>query len=88
MREATTRFTPVRSTRSITFSAPITLVLMHSNGLYSAAGTCFSAAAWTTMSTPSQRPPQPGLVAHVADEPAHHVAVLDERMALLHLATA
>ena len=26
---------------------------MASNGLYSAAGTCLSAAAWTTMSTPS-----------------------------------
>ena len=34
-----------------TFSAPMTLVLMHSNGLYSAMGTCFSAAAWTTIST-------------------------------------
>ena len=31
-----------------TFSAPITFVCIHSNGLYSAAGTCFNAAAWTT----------------------------------------
>ena len=31
-----------------TFSAPRTLVLMHSKGLYSAVGTCFRAAAWIT----------------------------------------
>lgn len=30
------------------FFAPWTLVLMHSNGLYSAVGTIFVAAAWTT----------------------------------------
>tara|TARA_B100000131_G_C17616460_1_gene409908 strand:- start:91 stop:225 length:135 start_codon:yes stop_codon:yes gene_type:complete len=30
------------------------LVLIASNGLYSAAGTCFSAAAWITISTPSR----------------------------------
>ena len=35
-----------------TFSAPMMLVWMHSDGLYSAAGTCFRAAAWITTSTP------------------------------------
>jgi len=37
-----------------TFSAPRTLVLMNSMGLYSAAGTCLSAAACTTVSMPSR----------------------------------
>ena len=32
---------------SIIFCAPSTLVCIHSNGLYSAAGTCFNAAACT-----------------------------------------
>ena len=41
--------TPQRSAARTTFSAPSTLVWMHSNGLYSAVGTCFSAAAWTTI---------------------------------------
>ena len=45
---ATTRFTPAAMAALTTFSAPMTLVLMHSKGLYSAIGTCFSAAAWTT----------------------------------------
>ena len=34
------------------FSAPMMFVLTASKGLYSQAGTCLSAAAWTTMSTP------------------------------------
>jgi nucleoside-diphosphate-sugar epimerase len=42
---ATIVFTPVSMAASITFSAPITLVWMNSMGLYSAAGTCFRAAA-------------------------------------------
>ena len=37
----------------ITFSAPKMLVLIASIGLYSAAGTCFIAAAWITTSMPS-----------------------------------
>jgi len=48
---ATTRFTPARIEAWTTFAAPSTFVLMHSMGLYSAAGTCFSAAAWMTYST-------------------------------------
>ena len=36
----------------ITFSAPMTFVCTASNGLYSHAGTCLSAAAWTMTSTP------------------------------------
>ena len=35
-----------------TFSAPMTFVWTASNGLYSQAGTCLSAAAWTMTSTP------------------------------------
>ena len=35
---------------SIIFCAPITFVLINSNGLYSAAGTCLRAAACTTIS--------------------------------------
>ncbi len=45
---ATTRFTPAAIAAFTTFSAPMTLVLMHSKGLYSAVGTCFRAAAWIT----------------------------------------
>ena len=45
---ATTPFTRASMAALTTFSAPNTLVLMHSNGLYSAMGTCFSAAAWMT----------------------------------------
>ena len=39
---------------SMTFCAPRMLVLMNSKGLYSAAGTCLSAAAWMTVSMPSK----------------------------------
>ncbi len=46
-----TVFTPQRNAAWTTFSAPRTLVWMHSLGLYSATGTCLSAAAWTTQST-------------------------------------
>ena len=35
-------------TQLMMFIAPLMLVLMNSNGLYSAAGTIFRAAAWTT----------------------------------------
>ena len=42
---ATTRFTPLSMQASTRFIAPLTLVLMHSNGLYSAVGTIFVAAA-------------------------------------------
>ena len=34
--------------------APLTFVLMHSKGLYSAAGTCFKAAACIIISIPSK----------------------------------
>src|ERR1035437_922671 len=50
---AMTRSTLRSRAASMTFCAPLTFVLMVSKGLYSAAGTCLSAAAWTTMSTPS-----------------------------------
>ena len=42
---ARTFSTPVLRAASMTFCPPNTLVLMHSKGLYSAAGTCFKAAA-------------------------------------------
>ncbi|MNT50090.1 hypothetical protein D3C72_1869910 [compost metagenome] len=42
---ATTFFTPLAIAASITFSAPSIFVFIHSIGLYSAAGTCFNAAA-------------------------------------------
>jgi len=45
---AITLATSFSSAAWITFSAPWILVLMHSVGLYSAAGTCLSAAAWIT----------------------------------------
>jgi hypothetical protein len=50
---ATTRCTPLSIAASMTFWAPCTFVLTASKGLYSAAGTCFNAAACTTKSTPS-----------------------------------
>ena len=39
---------PLSMAAAMMFSAPLTLVRMHSVGLYSAAGTCLSAAAWIT----------------------------------------
>ncbi|MNH14760.1 hypothetical protein D3C79_743570 [compost metagenome] len=42
---ATTFCTPFSIAAAMMFSAPLTLVRMHSVGLYSAAGTCLSAAA-------------------------------------------
>ena len=57
---------------------------MHSNGLYSAAGTCFSAAAWMTMSMPSSARRSRVLVAHVADEIAQR-RILGRREVLRHL---
>ena len=42
---ATTFFTLALIAASITLDAPIIFVLMNSVGLYSAAGTCFNAAA-------------------------------------------
>jgi hypothetical protein len=50
---AITRPTPLSRAASITLRAPITFVMMASIGLYSQAGTCLRAAAWTTRSTPS-----------------------------------
>ena len=44
--------TLLNNATSITFMAPKILVLMHSAGLTSAAGTCFNAAAWIIQSTP------------------------------------
>ena len=52
----------------MTFSAPRTLVCTASNGLYSHAGTCLRAAAWTITSTPRVAMPQAVAVAHVAEE--------------------
>ena len=49
---ATTFSTPQSMQASITFIAPIMLVLIHSKGSYSAIGTIFVAAACTTKSTP------------------------------------
>src|SRR5215470_2513900 len=49
---AITRLTPQSMAASITFLPPTTLVWMASNGLYSQAGICLRAAAWTTISTP------------------------------------
>ena len=49
---ATTCDTPVSMAASTTCWAPRTLVWTASNGLYSHAGTCFMAAACTTMSAP------------------------------------
>ena len=43
--EMTTNFTAWSKAQSMIFIAPSTLVLIHSNGLYSAVGTIFSAAA-------------------------------------------
>src|SRR2546422_36730 len=48
----TTRVTPASIAALMTFSAPITLVWIASNGLYSQEGICLSAAAWNTTSTP------------------------------------
>ena len=45
---ATTRLTPESIHASIRFTAPSILVLTHSNGLYSAVGTIFVAAACIT----------------------------------------
>ncbi len=45
---AITLSTSLAMAARITFSAPCTFVLMHSMGLYSAAGTCLRAAAWIT----------------------------------------
>ena len=45
---AMTFFTLVWRHASIKFWAPKTFVLIASNGLYSAVGTCFNAAAWIT----------------------------------------
>ena len=45
---AITFFTLLSIAASITFIAPITFVLIHSNGLYSAVGTILRAAACTT----------------------------------------
>ena len=47
---ATTLLTPVSRQACTTFSDPSTFVFINSIGLYSAAGTCFSAAACTTVS--------------------------------------
>ncbi len=44
--------TPASRAASTTFAVPMIFVLMASIGLYSQVGTCFSAAAWTTISTP------------------------------------
>ena len=44
------------------------LVWIASNGLYSQAGTCLSAAACTTTVTPGERPLQPLDIPHVSNE--------------------
>src|SRR3989442_1340198 len=48
----TTRLTAASIAAVMTFSAPMTLVGIASNGLYSQDGICLSAAAWNTTSTP------------------------------------
>ena len=48
---ATANSTLASKQASMTFCAPDTFVFTNSNGLYSATGTCFSAAAWNTIST-------------------------------------
>ncbi len=58
---ATTRSTSDSIAASITFCAPRTFVFTNSKGLYSAAGTCLSAAAWMTTSTPSKARMRRGL---------------------------
>ena len=45
---ATTLLTLEEIAASTILVAPLTLVLINSFGLYSAAGTCFKAAAWIT----------------------------------------
>ena len=64
------------------FSAPRMLVWTASNGLYSEAGTCFSAAAWTTTSTPRSRPFRRSTVADVAEQEAQPAVAVE---AALHL---
>ena len=66
-----------------TFSAPMTFVWTASNGLYSQAGTCLSAAAWTMTSTPRSRRPQALAVADVADQVAHARVVVDRALQLV-----
>ena len=58
------------------------LVLMHSIGLYSAAGTCFSAAAWIDIVDAAHRQVEALAVTHVADEVAD--AVLIEHLLISH----
>ena len=67
---AITFLTPASSAASITLLLPRMLVLIASIGLYSQAGTCLSAAAWTTISTPCMARRRRSLVAHIADEVA------------------
>ncbi len=49
---ASVRGTSLAMAAATTFSAPRMFVLTASNGLYSQTGTCLSAAAWMTTSTP------------------------------------
>ena len=64
----TIAFAPAARAASATLRVPMALVSTHSDGLISANGRCFSAAAWKTMSGCSggQRS-NPGTVANVAD---------------------
>ncbi len=81
--------TPLLRLAQTTFSAPSTLVWMHSEGLYSAAGTCFRAAAWMTISTPRRARVEALAVAYVAQEEAHLcVGRLVELLAQLQLHVA
>ncbi len=58
------------------FSAPTMFVWTASNGLYSHAGTCLSAAAWMIRSTPRVARMSARAVADVADEEPDPVLVL------------
>ena len=57
----------------------MTFVCTASNGLYSHAGTCLSAAAWTITSTPRVATPQPVAVAHVAEQQPQARVVVEAR---------
>ncbi len=73
-----------------TFSAPITFVCTASKGLYSHAGTCFSAAAWTITSTPRSRLRQPLETADVAEQEPNPLLALEAalQVVLLELVAA
>ena len=78
---ASTRCTPWSMAASITLRPPIILVWMASNGLYSQAGTCFSAAACTTTVTPENARCKRCGIAHIADKVAQAGMIESRRCA-------